>query len=82
MRCGVAVSLTAQAGQSEAIHSPEACARMVVKLTVAAVWPMAVVWIVAMPCWPRSYSTDDRPAPSRLCGAPKRPAPVRLLRAV
>ena len=26
-------------------------------------------------------SADDRPAPSRLSGAPKRPAPVRLLRA-
>ena len=39
MRCGVAVSLTAQTGQSEAIHSPEACASMVVKLTVPALSP-------------------------------------------
>ena len=37
MRCGFAVSLTAQTGQSEAIHSPEECARIVVRLTIPAV---------------------------------------------
>ncbi len=34
MRCGVAVSLTAQTGQSDEIHSPEACARTVVSLMI------------------------------------------------
>jgi hypothetical protein len=33
VRCGVAVSAMAQTGQSEAIHSPEAWARTVVKFT-------------------------------------------------
>jgi len=37
----------AQTGQSEAIHSPEACANMVVKLTMPAAWSTAVVWTVA-----------------------------------
>ena len=39
MRWGLAVSAIGQTGQSEAIHSPEACASMVVKLTI----PEAVV---------------------------------------
>jgi hypothetical protein len=33
MRWGLAVSATGQTGQSDAIHSPEACASMVVRLT-------------------------------------------------
>ena len=39
MRCGVSVSMTAQTGQSEAIHSPEACANTVVRLIIPAVCP-------------------------------------------
>ena len=34
IRCGLAVSLRAQTGQSEAIHSREACATTVVRLTM------------------------------------------------
>jgi hypothetical protein len=52
VRCGVAVSLTAQTGQSEAIHSPEECASTVVRLTIPAVWLIAVVCTVAISCWP------------------------------
>jgi hypothetical protein len=43
MRWGLAVSATGQTGQSEAIHSPEAWASMVVKLTIPAAWSIAVV---------------------------------------
>jgi hypothetical protein len=34
MRCGAAVSLMAQTGQSEAIHSPEAWAKTVLSRTM------------------------------------------------
>jgi hypothetical protein len=43
MRWGFAVSATAHTGQSEAIHSPEAWASMVVKLTTPASLSIAVV---------------------------------------
>jgi len=36
MRWGLAVSVIGQTGQSEAIHSPEAWASVVVKLTMPA----------------------------------------------
>ena len=52
-RWGLAVSTTGQTGQSDAIHSPEACASVVVKLTIPAVVSMAVVCSVAISCWPR-----------------------------
>src|ERR1700692_2454815 len=51
----------AQTGQSEAIHSPEACASMVVRLTRPAVWSMAVVYTVAISCWPRVLRTISSP---------------------
>jgi len=38
MRCGTSVSLMAQTGQSEAIHSPEEWASTVVRLTVPVFW--------------------------------------------
>ena len=41
-RPSVAVSLMAQTGQSEAIHSPDACARTVVRLTMPAAWLRAI----------------------------------------
>ena len=44
MRCGVAVSLTAQTGQSDEIHSPEAWAKSVVSRIWPLSWAMAVVW--------------------------------------
>jgi hypothetical protein len=48
MRCGVAVALMAQTGQSEAIHSPDACASTVVRLMTLAVWSMEVDCTVAI----------------------------------
>ena len=36
MRCGLGMSAIGQTGQSEAIHSPEAWASMVVRLTMPA----------------------------------------------
>src|SRR5215471_17528696 len=52
MRWGLAVSATGQTGQSEAIHSPEAWASMVVRLTIPTVGSMAVVCTVAISCCP------------------------------
>src|SRR6266436_380935 len=57
MRWGLAVSATGQTGQSEAIHSPEACASMVVRLTMPAAGSIAVVCTVAISCWPRVLRT-------------------------
>jgi hypothetical protein len=61
IRCGAAVSLTGQTGQSEEIHSPEAC----VKRDVSRIWPdsgsMAVVCTVAISCWPRLFRTISSP---------------------
>jgi hypothetical protein len=51
MRRGVAVSLTAHTGQSEAIHSPDACANTVVRVMRPAAWSTAVVCTVAISCW-------------------------------
>jgi hypothetical protein len=48
MRCGLAVSLIAQTGQSEAIHSPDECATTVVRVIVPAAWSTAVVCRVAI----------------------------------
>jgi hypothetical protein len=47
----VAVSATGQIGQSEAIHSPEAWASMVVRLSIPAAGLIAVVCTVAISCW-------------------------------
>lgn len=48
MRCGASMSLEAQTGQSEEIHSPEEWASRVVRW----MWPVAcstqVLWIVAI----------------------------------
>jgi hypothetical protein len=52
MRWGLAVLAIGQTGQSEAIHSREAWASVVVKLTMPAVWPMAVVCKMAISCCP------------------------------
>src|SRR5215469_1543919 len=76
MRCGVAVSLTAQIGHSEAIHSPDACASTVVRLTTPAVWSIAVVCTVAISCWPKVLRTISSPLESgayRNCRAPPSP---------
>src|SRR5262249_8788519 len=39
MRCGTAVSLIVQTGQSDPIHSPEACASTVLSRTIPVVRP-------------------------------------------
>ena len=54
----------AQTGQSEAIHSPEACASTVVRLTMPAAWSIEVVCIVAISCCPRVLRTISSPLES------------------
>src|SRR5262245_2527182 len=61
MRWGLAVSAIGQTGQSEAIHSPEAWASVVVRLTMPAVWSIAVVCNVAISCWPSVLRTMSSP---------------------
>src|SRR5262249_39236903 len=50
-----------QTGQSDAIHSPEAWASMVVRLTIPTAESMAVVCTVAISCCPRVLRTMSRP---------------------
>jgi hypothetical protein len=64
MRCGVAVSAMVQTGQSEAIHSPEACANTVVRLTMPAAWSIEVVCTVAISCCPKVLRTMSSPLDS------------------
>ena len=59
-----AVAAIGQTGQSEAIHSPEACASVVVRLTMPAVWSMAVVCTVAISCCPNVLRTMSSPLES------------------
>src|SRR6516164_2124806 len=64
MRCGVAVSLIAQTGQSDASHSPEAWARTVLSRTMPAVSSIEVVCTVAISCWLKVLRTMSRPLDS------------------
>ena len=64
MRCGLAISTTGQTGQSDAIHSPEACANMVVRLINPASRSSAVVCTVAISCCPSVLRTMSRPLAS------------------
>ncbi len=64
MRCGTAVSLMAQTGQSEAIHSPEAWAKTVLSRTIPAVSSIAVVWTVVISCWLNVLRTISSPLES------------------
>jgi hypothetical protein len=60
VRCGAAVSLDEQTGQDDEIHSPEACARRVVRR----IWPVGsilVLWMVAISCRPGPSRTISRP---------------------
>src|SRR5262245_28782905 len=82
MRCGFAISAIAQTGQSEAIHSPEAWASMVVRLTSPAAWSTAVVCIVAISCWPSVLRTMSRPLESGAWRKLRSPSPDRPLRMV
>jgi hypothetical protein len=64
MRRGLAMSAIGHTGQSEAIHSPEAWASVVVRFTMPAAWSMAVVWIAAIWFCPRVLRTMSRPLES------------------
>ena len=77
MRRGVAVSVMGHTGQSEAIHSPEAWASTVVRLTMPVARSMAVVWTVAISCWPSALRTISRPSASGAYRKARLPSPVR-----
>src|SRR5215467_13542329 len=62
--CGAVVSLMAHTGQSDAIHSPEACAKTVLRRTRPAVWSMEVVCTVAISCWLNVLRTISSPLES------------------
>src|SRR6516225_866034 len=71
-----------QTGQSEAIHSPEACASVVVKLTMPAVWSIEVVCTVAISCWPSVLRTMSRPLASGAYRKLRSPSPGRPVRMI
>src|SRR6516162_5560166 len=82
MRWGWAVSAMGQTGQSEAIHSPEAWASVVVKLTMPAGWSIAVVCKVAISCCPSVLRTMSSPLESgayRKLRSPSHGWPVRMV---
>src|SRR5215469_11886642 len=60
-----AVSLMAQTGQSDAIHSPEACAKTVLSRTMPAVSSIEVVCTVAISCWLKVLRTMSSPLDDR-----------------
>ena len=64
MRCGAAVSLTGQTGQSDDIHSPDAWARIVVRRINPASLSIAVVCTVAISCRPSALRTMSSPVES------------------
>src|SRR5215470_19301461 len=82
MRWGLAVSAMGQIGQSEAIHSPEAWASVVVRLTMPAVWSMAVVCNVAISCCPSVLRTISSPLESGAQRELRSPSPGRPVRMV
>jgi hypothetical protein len=53
MRCAEAISLIWHTGHSEETHSPDECARMVVRRRRPASLSISVDWMVAISCWPR-----------------------------
>src|ERR1700731_1281923 len=53
MRCAEETSEIGHTGHSEEIHSPEECARMVVRRRRPASLSISVDWIVAISCRPR-----------------------------
>jgi hypothetical protein len=60
----MAISLMAHTGQSDEIHSPEAWAKSVVSRIWPESWSIAVVWMVAISCWPRLFRTMSSPLAS------------------
>src|SRR5215468_9726984 len=77
MRWGLAVSAIGQTGHSEAIHSPEACASVVVRLTMPAVWSIEVVCKVAISCCPNVLRTMSSPLESGAYRKLRSPSPGR-----
>src|SRR5713226_9214065 len=61
MRCGAAVSLTGQTGQSEDTHSPDECASVVVSRISPAPSSIEVVCTVAISCRPSDLRTRSNP---------------------
>src|SRR4051812_13605337 len=61
MRCGEAVSATAQTGHSDEIHSPEEWASTVMSRTSPAASSIAVVWTVAISYLPSLFRPRSRP---------------------
>src|ERR1700730_17711925 len=53
-----------QTGHSEEIHSPDECARIVVRRRRPASLSMPVDWIVAISCWPRILRMMSQPLDS------------------
>src|SRR5262249_53394887 len=82
MRWGFAISAIAQTGQSDAIHSPEAWARMVVRVTNPAAWSTAVVCRVAISCWPSVLRTISSPVDTGAYRKLRSPSPGRPPRMV
>src|SRR5215467_10775072 len=82
MRWGLAVSAIGQTGHSEAIHSPEACASVVVRLTMPAVWSIEVVCKVAISCCPNVLRTMSSPLESGAYRKLRSPSPGRPVRMV
>src|SRR5215467_14365677 len=80
MRWGLAVSAIGQTGHSEAIHSPEACASVVVRLTMPAVWSIEVVCKVAISCCPNVLLTMSSPLESGAYRKLRSPSPSRPVR--
>ena len=64
MRCAEATSDIGQTGHSEEIHSPDECARMVVRRRRPASLSMSVDWMVAISCRPRLLRTMSSPLDS------------------
>src|SRR6266540_3716134 len=77
MRCGAAVSASRHTGQSEAIHSPEAWARTVVRFTVPVEASIAVVCTIAICCWPSALRTISSPLESGAYRKVRAPSPGR-----
>src|SRR5262249_25861448 len=61
MRCAEAMSLIWHTGHSEEIHSPDECARTVVRRRRPASLSMPVAWIVAISCRPRLFRIMSNP---------------------
>jgi hypothetical protein len=64
MRCAETISLIGHTGHSEEIHSPDECARMVVRRTSPASLSIPVDWMVAISCRPRLLRIMSKPLDS------------------